>query len=90
MIIFQGQKLLNIDITEDMVKKKLDSLNPNKSPGVDKHAQILRTVLDSVDTRDSFILYRKPSHILIYILSTKEAHVRGPREYTGECRLLIN
>ena len=48
-IIFQGQKLINIDITEVMVKKKLDSLNPNKSPGVDKHhPRVLRELKDQL------------------------------------------
>ncbi len=50
-IIFQGQKLLDVDITEDMVKKKLNSLNPNKSPGVDKHhPRVLRELKDQLVT----------------------------------------
>ncbi len=35
--IFPGPNLMDIEITEDMVKKKLDELNHNKSPGSDGH-----------------------------------------------------
>ncbi len=34
---FLGQKLLKLNITEPMVKEKLDNLNQNKSAGADKH-----------------------------------------------------
>ena len=45
--IFCGQKLNDIEITEDMVSKKLDKLNQNKSPGNDgHHPRVLREIKD--------------------------------------------
>ncbi len=49
--IFNGQKLCSIIITEEMVKKKLDSLNSAKSPGVDKHhPRILKELREQLVT----------------------------------------
>ncbi len=57
--VFNGPKLSNIVITDEMVKKKLDSLNPNKSPGVDRHhPRILKELKEQLVTPLT-MLFRK-------------------------------
>ncbi len=66
--IFQGQKLLNIIINEDMVKKELDSLNPNKSPGVDKHhPRVLKELKDQLVSPLTKLFKKSPAEVSFHL-----------------------
>ena len=86
-----GSPLSDVDITADIVKKKLTKLNPNKAPGPDKiHPRVLKETADVISSPLSVIFHKSLSEGRLptawNIGNITPIHKKGSRSSAGNYR----